>query len=114
MILPTRYEFQSSTSNNKKLKNRKIEKKNLSFFFPLPALFTTSPSQGMSETERKLEDLTQQIEAEIERKEKKGNCYGKWYFSIILERKEKKKVTIMVRGYSSTGYELSADLILVV
>ena len=46
--------------------------------------------------------------------EKEGDYFGEWYFSIILERKEKKKVTIMVRGNSSTGYELSADLILVV
>ena len=33
-------------------------------------------SQGMSEAERKLEALTQQIEAEMEKKEQEGDYYG--------------------------------------
>jgi len=39
------------------------------------------PPQGMSEAERKLEALTQQIEAEMERKEQEGEYYGESTYS---------------------------------
>ena len=35
--------------------------------------------QGMSEAERKLEALTQQIEAEMEKREQEGDYYGKLF-----------------------------------
>lgn len=78
----------------------------------LPYSVTPPKPRGPTEAERKIEEMTRQIEEEMEKREEEGEYFGEW-LCVNLLLTPQNQVVLIITGYFRLNIKLApCDVIL--